>query len=104
EGAGMLECGKEQVDLNHLLSHLWKRGIKKVMVEGGGTLIASFLKEGLVDIFMIFIGDMVIGGKEAPTSVMGQGAGDFEDIVRLERYAVIPMEKGVRIHYRVKRG
>jgi len=98
----VVECGSgARVDLRSLLSHLWKRGVRKVMVEGGGTLIASFLKEGLVDEFMVFIGDMIIGGKEAPNPVMGVGAVEFGEIVNLERYAVIPMERGVRLHYRI---
>ena len=102
EGADIVECGDGRVDLRCLLEHLWERGVKKVLVEGGGTLISSFIDEGLVDEFMIFIGDLLIGGK-GPTSVMGKGASDFDGVVRLERYAVFPMTRGVRLHYRVKK-
>jgi len=98
----LLECGDgEYVDLRKLLTTLWGRGVRRVMVEGGGTLISTFLQGGMVDEFLIFIGDMIIGGGEAPSPVMGAGAGNFADIVHMERYAVIPMEGGVRIHYTI---
>lgn len=99
----VIECGDgKKVDLTILLDNLWKRGVRRIMVEGGGTVISSFLAECLVDEFMIFIGDMIIGGRDGPTPVMGRGAMEFVNITRLERTGFYPMEKGVRIHYRVK--
>ena len=100
----LFRCGsRDKVDLKLLMNHLWKRDVRRVMVEGGGTLIASFLADGLVDEFQIFIGDMVIGGRESPTPSMGRGAQEFEDIVKLDRYAMYPMDGGIRVHYRVHR-
>ncbi len=53
--------GKEKVDLNLLMKYLWKRGIERLMVEGGGKIISSFLREGLVDYLYVYIGGVVFG-------------------------------------------
>ena len=42
-------CGKNQVNLTKLLPILLKKGIKTVLLEGGGTLNRSFLKKNLID-------------------------------------------------------
>lgn len=49
------------VDIELLLEELGKLGISSVMLEGGGNLIASFVKAGLVDKFMIFMAPKLIG-------------------------------------------
>ena len=61
------------IDLDFVLDELGKRGIKSVLVEGGGTTIASFFKAGLVDVYTVYVGSMVIGGKDAPTPADGNG-------------------------------
>ena len=54
--------GDEQVDLKKSLEQLSKLGIEIVMVEGGGELIFSLLKENLVDEIHLKIGDLILGG------------------------------------------
>lgn len=100
ENVSVIKCGNgDQVDLAALINTLHGRGITRIMVEGGGTLISSFLREGLVHEFQIFIGDMIIGGEGAPTPVMGSGACDFSEIQTLRRISSHEMEGGIRIHY-----
>src|SRR3989441_3884834 len=45
--AEVLRCGKDQVDLVLLLEQLSSRGIKMVLVEGGGPGVLAFFPEGL---------------------------------------------------------
>ena len=45
--------------------------IKNILVEGGGTTIASFFRENMVDKYTVFVSGMIIGGKDAPTPVEG---------------------------------
>jgi len=65
--------GKKEVNLKKAMGILYKLGIKKLMVEGGGTLIFSLLKENLVDEINLKIGNLIIGGKDSVSLVEGQG-------------------------------
>ena len=47
--------------LKKVLKSLANRGVTSVLVEGGGILAASLLKEKLVDALTVFYGPMVIG-------------------------------------------
>lgn len=61
------------IDLDFVMAELGKRGIRSILVEGGGSTIASFFKAGIVDIFTVYVGSMVIGGKDSPTPADGPG-------------------------------
>ncbi len=54
-------CGKEIVDLKKLMSILYSMGVRKLMVEGGGKVIANFLREGIVDRIYVYVGGFVFG-------------------------------------------
>ena len=58
-------------------------GIQRVMVEGGGQLIAGLIRAGLVDEIYTFIGNLIIGGSDAPTLVDGEGFIKEEEFPRL---------------------
>ncbi len=61
------------INLEKLLDFLYEKGVTKLMVEGGGTVIWNFLKKGFVDDFFIYVGPMTIGGKNTPTIGSGNG-------------------------------
>jgi len=65
--------GKKIVNLKKAMSVLYDLDIRKLMVEGGGTLIYSLLKEGLVDEINLKIGNLIIGGRNSVTFVEGEG-------------------------------
>ncbi|MDR2866759.1 MAG: dihydrofolate reductase family protein [Methanomassiliicoccaceae archaeon] len=48
-------------------------GIERILIEGGGKTIASFFKEGFVDKYSVFVGGLLIGGRDSPTPVDGEG-------------------------------
>jgi diaminohydroxyphosphoribosylaminopyrimidine deaminase/5-amino-6-(5-phosphoribosylamino)uracil reductase len=74
-----------RVDLLELLQALAKRNITSVLVEGGGTLLASFFEQRLVDKVLAFIAPIIIGGKEAKTPVAGKGVERIAQALRLSR-------------------
>jgi diaminohydroxyphosphoribosylaminopyrimidine deaminase/5-amino-6-(5-phosphoribosylamino)uracil reductase len=49
-------------DLVAVLDDLRLRGIHRVFVEGGPTVAASFLREGLADELLVYIAPMLLGG------------------------------------------
>lgn len=64
---------EKQVNLKKLLEILNQIGIKKIMLEGGGTLNWSMLYNGFVDEMRIFLSPIIVGGKGATSLVGGEG-------------------------------
>lgn len=55
-----------RVPLPALLTHLAEQGIKSLMVEGGASVITAFLSQGLVDIVILTMAPILVGGLRAP--------------------------------------
>jgi 2,5-diamino-6-(ribosylamino)-4(3H)-pyrimidinone 5'-phosphate reductase len=70
--------GKKEVNLKKAMSILYSLGIRKLMVEGGGNLIFSLLKDNLVDEINLKIGDLILGGDKTVTLVEGKGFGKLD--------------------------
>lgn len=98
--ADIICIGKKRVDLIKLLSELKNRGINRLMVEGGATLIWGLISNELVDEIYTFVGNIIIGGKTAPTLVDGEGyASDF---CKLTLISCEVLEEGVLIKWKVQ--
>lgn len=64
-GATILEVddGAEgRVDLRSLLTRLHEKGIRRLMVEGGATVLSAFLREQLADVVVVTIAPRWVGG------------------------------------------
>lgn len=92
-------CGEQRVDLRKLMDHLSKRGIRRLMVEGGATLNWGMIDARLVDEIYVFIGDMLIGGKTAPSLV--DGAGFCDRFPKLELISLDRIDGGALVRWRV---
>lgn len=74
----VIVTGKNSVNLKSLLKKLETRGIKSILVEGGGTVNWEFVKYDIFDEILITVSPFLIGGKDAITFVEGKG---FQKIV-----------------------
>ena len=83
-GAEVVACPGEdgRVDLPALLRLLGERAVTSLLVEGGGTLLASFFRLGCVDKVIAFIAPLVLGGEGAPTPAEGAGVSRLTDAGR----------------------
>jgi diaminohydroxyphosphoribosylaminopyrimidine deaminase/5-amino-6-(5-phosphoribosylamino)uracil reductase len=90
-----------RVALEPLFRRLVERGVRSVLIEGGGELLAGALEERLVDRVVFFIAPVLIGGREAPTSVEGRGAGTLSKAVRVADLRVRPVGPDVCVEGRV---
>ncbi|ATW89296.1 2,5-diamino-6-(ribosylamino)-4(3H)-pyrimidinone 5'-phosphate reductase [Halohasta litchfieldiae] len=72
-GAELIVAGAQRVDLPMAFDQLEKRGIDRLLIEGGGELIFSVIETDLVDELTVFVGSLVIGGRDAPTLADGEG-------------------------------
>lgn len=71
-------------DLQTVLNELAKRQVQSVLVEGGASIAGSFVDAKLVDKVTFFLAPLIIGGSEAPVSVLGSGSPGLADSVRLK--------------------
>jgi 2,5-diamino-6-(ribosylamino)-4(3H)-pyrimidinone 5'-phosphate reductase len=101
-GAETVRLGKSTIDLPALLELLGKRGVAVLLVEGGGETIFSFFRAGLVDIYSVFVGDFIIGGRESPTPVDGEGFRVGEH-VPMRLVSTERLGSGVHLTYEVRR-
>jgi 2,5-diamino-6-(ribosylamino)-4(3H)-pyrimidinone 5'-phosphate reductase len=99
--ATVIRAGDQQVDLAVLLDELFSMGVRQLMVEGGGTLIWSLIEGGLVDEISCFIGDLIIGGDDAPTLADGTGFIKEALFVKLRLISVEPLDQGVLLCWKV---
>ena len=101
-GAEVIVVGSDDgecVDLASGMDDLSERGIDRLMVEGGGEVIYSCFAAGLVDELHVYVGSMVVGGRDAPTLVDGEGfleAFPTLDLVGTER-----LDDGIVLSYDV---
>jgi 2,5-diamino-6-(ribosylamino)-4(3H)-pyrimidinone 5'-phosphate reductase len=72
-GAEVYILGEKRVNLVKALETLHSLGIRRLMVEGGGTLNFELLRQGLVDELLVYMAPKIFGGKNAPTLADGEG-------------------------------
>ncbi len=83
----LIQSGKgEKVDIIKLMPFLYDLEIKTILLEGGGTLNWSFIKNNLVDEMRITIAPWIVGGRDALSLVEGKG---FEKMVQAPRFNLI---------------
>ncbi|KAF9549341.1 2,5-diamino-6-(ribosylamino)-4(3H)-pyrimidinone 5'-phosphate reductase [Mortierella hygrophila] len=68
------------ISLEGLFSTLWENNMRSVMVEGGASVISSFLKSGLVDSFLLTIAPVFVGKDGVSAVEDAEAAPEFEDI------------------------
>jgi 2,5-diamino-6-(ribosylamino)-4(3H)-pyrimidinone 5'-phosphate reductase len=85
KGVTVLVCGKGPlVSPKVLLRRLGTLGIRKILLEGGGTLNWSMLSNGLVDEVWVAITPRILGGADAVSLVEGKGSALVKDGVKLK--------------------
>lgn len=77
-----------KVSVMALLKELAQREISHLLVEGGGQTIASFFQQKAVDQIFFIIAPLVIGGKDAPTSVEGRGIHSLKEAISLKNISL----------------
>lgn len=81
KGAEVLVCPYTgRSNLHFLLDELNSRGVSQLLVEGGPTVITSFLRENLVDQVVVYITPKILGGSGSAgiSSAMGELTEGFD--------------------------
>jgi len=92
-----------RVDLKAALRLLRERGVGKILLEGGGELLADAFRIGVVKRALAFVAPKILGGREAPTPVGGRGVSGVIEGVRLSPPRVQRLGDDVLLTYQVER-
>jgi diaminohydroxyphosphoribosylaminopyrimidine deaminase/5-amino-6-(5-phosphoribosylamino)uracil reductase len=84
-GVTLLELpGRDgRVDLARLLAELFRRGVRRLLVEGGARLHGALLKEGLADQVEAWVAPLVFGGPAAVPAVDGTAVTSVDEALHL---------------------
>jgi Pyrimidine reductase, riboflavin biosynthesis len=94
-----LPCGENgEVDLKALLSYCQDRGITSVLVEGGGKVHGSFLKEGLYDEVFFMYGPMIMGDPLGVSAVNAKPLTNLNEATRLFQIKIKRFGNSILIH------
>jgi len=80
----IIDSKEGRVDLRSFLSKLGEIGMMTLLVEGGSRVNGSFLDEGLIDKFFIFLSPKLIGDPEALGIFDGRGVSNLKEAVALK--------------------
>jgi diaminohydroxyphosphoribosylaminopyrimidine deaminase/5-amino-6-(5-phosphoribosylamino)uracil reductase len=72
------------IDLNYLMETLGKRGITSILIEGGGRLNSSAIREGICDKIIAFYAPKMIGGWDAPGMFSDLGINKIADAIEVQ--------------------
>jgi diaminohydroxyphosphoribosylaminopyrimidine deaminase/5-amino-6-(5-phosphoribosylamino)uracil reductase len=78
-----LTPGPGGVDMLRLMQLLGERDVTSLLIEGGGTTLASAFEAGVVDKVCFFIAPKIIGGRDAVTAVEGEGRATMDEAIML---------------------
>lgn len=101
--ATIMRCGVGRVNLRCLMRKLHEKGVKSLLLEGGGNLNWGMLSKGLVDEVRFAMAPVIVGGREAVSIVEGQGYELISEGVKLELKDHYPLGKDYIMEYRVIR-
>lgn len=101
QGVEVVVSAGQRVDLYQAMAYLGDAGIVRVLLEGGGTLNAAMLADGLVDEIQLYIAPVIFGGANAPTLADGLGMSPL-DGPRLTRESIeLLPDGGILVKYLV---
>ncbi|SOC36014.1 bifunctional diaminohydroxyphosphoribosylaminopyrimidine deaminase/5-amino-6-(5-phosphoribosylamino)uracil reductase RibD [Ureibacillus acetophenoni] len=78
-----VEKKANRLNLEQMLDELYKLGITDILVEGGGEVNASFLREGLINKYLVYIAPKVLGGKNSKTPFLGEDLQSMDEAIEL---------------------
>ena len=102
KGVNVVVCGRGPlVSLILLLNRLRRLGIRRILLEGGGTLNWSMLSNQLVDEISVAITPRILGGSSATTLVEGKGNTLVRDAIQLKLLSSARYGPDLVVRYKV---
>lgn len=92
-----------RVDLGAVLAELAKRGVIQLLVEGGSILHAAFVKEGLAQRYVVYIGGCLLGAGGKPM-LADLSIPSIDQAIRWQLETVQRFGDDVRLDFKIKSG
>ena len=97
--AEIVYCGQRQINLKSVKQDLVRRSFKRILCEGGPSLLHSLLKENLVDEIDLTIETKILNTPDSLTLVNGEV---FKPFIKLLPHQLIQHEKTLLLRYLVQ--
>jgi diaminohydroxyphosphoribosylaminopyrimidine deaminase/5-amino-6-(5-phosphoribosylamino)uracil reductase len=94
---------KKTLGLDWLMERLAGMGITSVLIEGGSSLNARALREGIVDKVMFFIAPKILGGRDSYPSVGGATVKSLEEAILIRDMKVRRVGEDILVEGYVER-
>jgi 2,5-diamino-6-(ribosylamino)-4(3H)-pyrimidinone 5'-phosphate reductase len=102
KGADVMVCGKEHVDIPLMMEKLVDRGVNRLMVEGGPTLIWLLISQRMIDHVILIQIPYIIGGDSTPSLVGGPGVDSIDKVVSVDMTGFYKVGKHLITEYDIK--
>lgn len=89
------------LDLHKVLILLGRRGILQLMIEGGGTILGSFIEAGIINHLSLFIGGRILGQNGIPLFAT-DCIKTLKDSPQLQLLGAKILGNSVRLDYKIK--
>ena len=86
-----------RVPLKPLLELLGQQQVQSLLVEGGAEVLGAFFDQRLVNQFYFFFAPKILGGREAPGVLGGQGVARLQDAPQAQDLAIRRMAQDILI-------
>ncbi len=92
-----------KVDLTKLMDRLGDLGVDSVLLEGGGTLNYSAMKEKIVDKVKVYISPKMVGG-QGKTPLEGEGVLKIQDAIKINKLSMKTIGTDIVLEGYVEKG
>ncbi|WP_444685825.1 bifunctional diaminohydroxyphosphoribosylaminopyrimidine deaminase/5-amino-6-(5-phosphoribosylamino)uracil reductase RibD [Alkalicoccus luteus] len=99
-GAEVIRLSTFRVEPETVLEKLGSEGIGSLLIEGGGTVLDSFVRTGFFQEAVLYQAPILIGGRDAVSAIGGSGIERLSDCPRLILKQVEQLEQDVKLTYR----
>lgn len=100
----IVKLDQEQINVVKFSTYLYEQGFRKVFIDGGPHLFASFLAEDLVDEIFLTISPKIVGNKKDQTLTMVEGKlFPSSEIKQLQLLFAKQVKDEIFLRYRVRK-
>ncbi len=97
-GAKVITCGEgSRTDLRQAMQQLGEMKIGSILLEGGGKLNGSMLKEGLINKVILYYGTKLVGDPAAPANFQFKGINRMADAISLANVTAEMVGDDIRV-------